>query len=459
MRVNAISGNWLVGCVAAVVLALTFAPTRAEGPAAASDLALAKSLSRAFQAVARNVEPSVVHITQINTVLVRRSFFDPGEPQRTATGLGSGVIVSPDGYILTNAHVVRAAQQLKVRLLDGQEYDAKVVGRDDLTDIAVIKIEAFSLPTATFGDSDELAVGEWVVAIGSPFGFSSTVTAGIVSAKGRTGIGLPGLPADAYQDFIQTDAAINPGNSGGPLLNLEGQVVGVNSAIASRTGSYEGIGFAIPSNMARPIMQSIIEHGKVIRGYLGVTMSDLTPDQARAMGLRSPAVVVRNVVPGSPADRAGLRRGDVILRAQGRPVEQHARLRTAVSLMAAGSPLELEVLRDRNPVSVVVTVGDSAQISAAARLGVSVETLSRETLRTLGYRNMNIRGVRVVSVVPEGTAARSGVEVNDIITGLDQTPIQNAEQFEEALRGTEFTNRMRLYVIRDGERGYLLLEP
>ncbi|MFN9992610.1 MAG: S1C family serine protease, partial [Phycisphaerales bacterium] len=246
-----------------------------QSQASPDDLAFARRLSNVFKSVAGKAEPAVVHITSLNRVRMRRGFFDQiGQEQIVPNGLGSGLIVSADGYILTNHHVVKQADQLRVKLATGEEVDAKLVGTDELTDLAVLKIEREGLPYLEFGDSEVLDVGEWVVAIGSPFGFSSTVTAGIVSAKSRSINPKEGAPA--YQDFIQTDAAINPGNSGGPLLDLNGKVIGVNSAIATRTGGYEGIGFAIPATIAKPVMENLITNKRVIRGWLGVSLQDAT---------------------------------------------------------------------------------------------------------------------------------------------------------------------------------------
>jgi serine protease Do len=444
--------------------------------AAQEEMIFARGLSRAFKGVASRVEPSVVHITQLSRVRnVRRDFWGMpvavGEPQLAETGLGSGVIVSQDGLILTNNHVVRQAEELKVKLSDGREYPAKIVGRDELTDVAVLRIEADGLAPASFADSDQLEVGEWVVAIGSPFGFSNTVTAGIVSAKGRTGLGLAaqgddGRPQQIFQDFIQTDAAINPGNSGGPLLNLDGKIVGVNTAIASRTGGYQGLGFAIPSNMARAVMDSIVKNGRVTRGWLGVQLADLSPEQSRELGVGNrPAVRVGFVLPESPAAKAGIREGDVITRFQGKVVDQTARLRTNIALTPPGTEAAIEVLREGKPVTIRASVGDLSAASGVAvtvpRLGMSVRTLSAVDARAMGYRG--VQGVIVTGVEPGGVAARSGVQAGDILRAMilpdgGEATLDSAEDLARLAQQSDFRQAVEFQAIRGNRRGYITIQ-
>ena len=274
----------------------------------------AQELSRAFAEVARQVVPTVVNIATTTVIPGRRPILPPffqlppelemllGEPAQEVHSLGSGIIISTDGFIVTNYHVVGKAQQIVVGLVDGRTVQARIVGLDAATEMAVIKISLKGLPAARWGDSDALQVGEWVLAIGSPMGLHHSVTAGIVSAKGRSGVGI-----SSYEDFIQTDAAINPGNSGGALVNMKAEVVGINTAIASRTGAYEGIGFAIPSNTAARIARLLIQHGEVVRGYLGILPAEVTEEVARQLGLPAArGVLVRNIYRGSPAHRAGL---------------------------------------------------------------------------------------------------------------------------------------------------------
>ncbi len=318
--------------------ALSLAPAEAHGQSAEQGLQNLRSQGQAFVQISKQVLPSVVTIVSEHTVqvtgmpggggmhlfgggddLLDRFFGQApeGSTRVPRSGTGSGVIVSKDGYILTNNHVVAGADKIRVTLEDGTEYDGTLVGRDPKSDIAVVRIKADSLTPAKLGDSDRIQVGEWVLAVGNPFQLASTVTAGIVSAVGRSNIGL----AD-YEDFIQTDAAINPGNSGGALVDLDGDVVGINTAIATRTGGYEGIGFAIPSNMAKKIMDSLISSGKVVRGWLGVNIQNLNDTTAEIFGVDHPkGALVGQVVSGSPADRAGLQQGDLIVSIDGKDVK------------------------------------------------------------------------------------------------------------------------------------------
>ncbi len=419
--------------------------------ATSEDVAFARRLSKVFKTVAGSAEPAVVHITSLNRVRYRRDFFDRvGQEQIVPNGLGSGLIVSADGYILTNHHVVKQADKLTVKLASGEEVDARLIGSDEMTDLAVIKIDSKNLPYLSFGDSEALEVGEWVVAIGSPFGFSSTVTAGIVSAKGRSISPQEGAPA--YQDFIQTDAAINPGNSGGPLLNLEGEVIGVNSAIATRTGGYEGIGFAIPASIARPVRESIIAHKRVLRGWLGVGMKDAT---ARELAGKYPAgVLVTEVAEESPAAVAGLAEGDVIVGFQGKAFNEQ-RLRTAISLQPPGSEATVDVLRDGTARAVKVTLGDLGKAMGneyVGALGATVRPLdartSRAYARDLGVDRM--QPLTLVELDPAGVAAESGLRAGDIIVGVDGEAVVESAEFVREMGSVESGKRVRLNVIRQG---------
>jgi serine protease Do len=432
----------------------TSAPAPDTKPQASSDdIAFAKRISAAFKSAAKRAEPSVVNITQLNRVLVQRGFFDPGQMQVMPTGLGSGFVVSKDGYIVTNNHVVAGAQQLKVKLTDGQEYEAKLIGRDEATDLAVIKIDTKDLKTPldplTFGDSDSLDVGEWVVAIGSPFGLSSTVTAGIVSAKGRSI--TPKETGRNYEDYIQTDAAINPGNSGGPLLNLQGEVIGVNAAIASRTGGYEGIGFAIPSNVAKAVMDNIIAHGKVVRGWMGIDLADATADELN--GVRSSGAEVKKAVENSPAEQAGIHEGDIITKFNGKAMNE-ARLRTAIAITPPGTQVQLEILRDGKPSVVTATLGDQNKAqgkSEIAPLGVTVMNFTRDMGRQLGVRN--VQGVIVTEVDNNGRAA-GNLKPGDVIVAANRQNVQNVQQLENAAGKADFSAGLRLDVIREAN-GFL----
>jgi len=448
------------GRVAAGALALCIGGGALAQPLDASaDIASARSLSRAFQRVAKRVEPAVVHVTQLSkTRQVQRDFFgraiSVGPEQLRQTGLGSGVLVSEDGYIVTNNHVIRGADIVRVKLVDGREFEARVIGRDEQLDIAVVKIDGSGLPYAEFGDSDQIEVGEWVIAIGSPFGFSSTVTSGIVSAKGRS---LAPREGDLYfQDFIQTDAAINPGNSGGPLLDLEGRIVGINAAIATRTGAYEGLGFAIPSSMVRAAMENIRANGRVVRGFLGVQMRQMPGMQG---------IQVDEVTPGGPAELAGIRAGDVIVRFQGRQLDE-PRLRNAIALTPPGTGVSVDIARGSATQTVTVTVGDRARAEAAALGGEVIESLGvvgasvdAGVLRRLRYRD--VEGVVLLQVIAGGAAQSVGLRINDVIVGVgnartrsidDAAVVRTPEALGKAIAAGKGVRR--LFVIRDGEGAY-----
>ena len=432
----------------------------------ADDIAAARGLSRAFQHVAKQAEPAVVNIVSFRKqpIYERVNFFEArptGKTRMMQLGLGSGVVVSRDGLILTNNHVVADADRLDVKFRDGTELEAKLVGRDPLTDLAVIRVDAKDLPAAEFADSEQLDVGEWVVAIGSPFGFANTVTAGIVSAKGRSGIALPGQDDNAYQDFIQTDAAINPGNSGGPLLNLDGKIVGINSAIASRAGGSEGIGFAIPSNMARSVMEGLVKNGRVVRGYLGVQMNDIRMAQASSLGVKpGQGVLVENVLEASPGDKAGLKDGDVIVRYNGKAVSQRASLRTAIALTPPGTQTKVEVLRDGKTIDLPVTVGDeSAAIDSnfVSDLGLVVRPFTREDARGKRYLRDVEEGCVVVSAEDSGRAARAGIQPGDIIVKIDSATTPDAQAFNKAVHDGDLDRGLVLSVIRDRQKGRIVI--
>ncbi|MCC6428893.1 MAG: Do family serine endopeptidase [Phycisphaerales bacterium] len=438
------------GEVTGKVVPVLAQPAAGNPPA---EVAEARQLSKAFRYVAKTAEPSVVHINALNRV-VRRDFFgriiEQGERLAPA-GVGSGVIISADGNILTNNHVVAEADALRVHLHDGREYDAKVIGRDRATDLAVIRVEADSLKPAILGDSDALEVGDWVVAVGNPFGFDNTVTTGIVSAKGRA---LSGSER-ANEDFIQTDAAINPGNSGGPLYNLDGHVIGINSAIATRNGGSVGLGFAIPSNIARYVAQTLLKQGRVERGYLGIDMAPLSSELATSAGIRpADGIAVRSIVPDSPAERAGLKPGDVILKYQGRPIDQVYRMRTAIALTPPNTEAVIDVLRGGKPSKVTVLVGDKDQVWLDS-LGMKVKTLAEQDARRLGYRG--VEGVLVTNITKDGRAARSDLQDQDVIVEVNRQPVTDADEFYRLLSENEDQNGVRLSVLRGGESGWLVL--
>jgi serine protease Do len=361
----------------------------------------------------------------------------PREPQPQMAG-GSGFLITSDGFVVTNDHVIKDAGNITVVLNDGREYTATVKGTDPRTDLALIKIEEKDLPFLTFGDSDSLKVGEWVVAIGNPFGIGATLTAGIVSAKGRQDLGIA-----SYEDFIQTDAAINPGNSGGPLFNLKGEVIGVNAAIFTRTGGYMGIGFSIPSQMARDVIGQIMETGLVKRAYLGVILQPVDKDLASAIELENQeGVLISEVVKGSPAEKAGLQQGDIILQYNDKAAKSVTKLRNDIALMNPGSPLKLQLLRNNKKMTLSPTLGsmEGEVISAELiqKIGIDVENVTQELASRLGFGS-SADGIAITSVKPGSPAAQAGLRPGFLITGVavswnNPKPVKNTADFEEALK-------------------------
>jgi Do/DeqQ family serine protease len=440
-----------------------------------SDSQPASDLTTAIEKVAKETTPAVVHVEVTQSQEVSnpflpfendpffRYFFNvprlPRKFKRELRGLGTGMIIDEQGHILTNNHVVAGATQIEVLLSDGTRYKAKLVGTDPKTDLAVIEIKAdTSLPHVTFGDSDKAQVGQWVVAIGQPRGLSNTVTQGIISAKHRTGITDP----SSYQDYLQTDAAINPGNSGGPLLNLRGEVIGVNAAIVSESGGFEGIGFAIPSNMAAHIADALIAHGKVERGWLGVSIQDLTPELAKKFGLSSASgALVADVVKGSPADRAGLKHGDVVLSYRGKPISDSGTLRNEVANTPLGEETKLTVWRDRRAQDVMIKLGsleDATKLllgSVKERLGVTVRPVTSKEAQ--GYGLGAGEGVAISSVNPQGPLGQAGFEVDDIILEMNGTPIQGVDGFVEMANALPPNQKVVIKALdhRSGEQGLL----
>ena len=346
---------------------------------------------------------------------------------------GSGFVISPDGYIMTNAHVVDGADEVTVKLTDRREFRAKVIGSDDASDVALIKINATNLPTVTIGNPQTLKVGEWVIAIGSPFGFENSVTAGIVSAKGRS------LPDGNYVPFIQTDVAINPGNSGGPLFNMQGQVVGINSQILSGSGGYMGVSFAIPIDVAMKVADQLKLMGKVSRGRLGVVIQDMNAGNADAFGLPKPTgALVSEVDKGGPADKAGVLAGDVVLKFDGKPIDRSTDLPQLVAATKPGTQVSMEVWRNRAAKLINVTVGKLADekpvkgklgsaVKAPNKLGMVLSDLTDAQRSALG----SDQGVLVESA--QGEAARAGVQAGDLILALSNTPVKNVAQFNQLL--------------------------
>jgi len=368
-------------------------------------------------------------------------------------GMGSGVIVTPDGYILTNAHVVKDADEITVNLSDKRSLPAKVVGIDPNSDVAVIKIDAKNLPAAAFGDSDKLRVGSFVMAVGSPFGLNRTVTSGIVSAKGRTNMGIVD-----YEDFIQTDAAINPGNSGGPLVNIDGEVVGINTAIASRSGGYQGIGFAIPSNSAKLVMEELIKTGTVRRGILGVHIQDVTEALAKSYGLPEVGgAVVSMVEPGSQAEKAGVKKDDIIVKFNGQPVGGAAELKNFVGKQRPDSTAKLTIFRDKKTVEVAVKIGERPQQVAAAgnlrseagaegELGIQLGKVSPLDASNLGLKDGEALVVKAVK--PDGAGHKLGLKPGDAILEVDGAPISDVPTFKTKVSEAKKNKVIRLTVQR-----------
>jgi serine protease Do len=435
-------------------------------------MSTARELSNAFRSVARQTVPSVVFITVEKTVESRgptafnnpfegfgeeflerffgRRFSEGQQPRERQQGAGSGFIISSDGQILTNYHVVGDADRVTVKLDDGREFTAKTIGTDQPSDVAVIKIDAKDLPVLRLGDSDAMEVGDWVIAVGNPFGLTESITVGVISAKGRSRLGI----AD-FEDFIQTDAAINPGNSGGPLINLQGEAIGVNTAIASRSGGYMGIGFAIPSNMVKAVKDQLITQGKVVRGYLGIRIQELTRALAQSMHLdTAEGVLVADVSKGSPAAKAGLKRGDVILALNGRPMTDPGQLRNTVAMSAPGTKVPVEILRDNKKREVTVELGELPREQTAARtgeegqspvrLGFNVQNLTPEIARQLGYDDT--KGVVVTQVDPGSEAYQAGVRRGMVIREVNHQEVNNMQDFQEAVQKAEQEKQVLMLV-------------
>jgi serine protease Do/serine protease DegQ len=385
----------------------------------------------------KRVSPAVVNIATKGTVQEQnpllndpffRRFFDvPNTPQRRQfQSAGSGVIVdAKQGYIITNAHVIENATEITVTLLDNRSLTAKVVGKDEGSDVAVLQVQGTNLTAIPIADSDRTEVGDFVVAIGNPFGLGHTVTSGIVSALGRSGINPEG-----YEDFIQTDASINPGNSGGALVNLSGELVGINSAILSRTGGNIGIGFAIPSNMMKTVMSQLIKYGTVKRGVLGVNIQTLTPDIAESMGAaNAQGALVSQVVEGSAAEKAGIKAGDIITAINGKPVKDAQGLRNSIGMLSIGDRVDVALLRDGKPRRVTAVIGERDAEAEAAAVG------AHRGLEGADLADAQGGGVLVRSVADGSPAAQRGLRANDIIIGVGRVRVANLAEFQKATEG------------------------
>ncbi len=398
-------------------------------------------------AIAKTVKPAVVNISvhgtdRQNLQEFPSPFFDDpffrrffGErfqqkprkmPKRQRQGMGSGVIVSSDGYIVTNHHVVETGDDIQVALSDKRTFEAKLIGSDPKTDLAILKIEASDLPSLSWGDSSILEVGEMVVAVGNPFGLSQTVTMGIISAVGRANMGIVD-----YEDFIQTDAAINPGNSGGALVNLQGELIGINTAIFSRSGGYMGIGFAIPSNMARSVTQSLKEHGTVVRGWLGVSIQDLTPELADQFDAPdTTGALVTDVVQESPAEAATFKRGDIIQKYDGRVVENSTKLRTYVAKTSPKTNVTIRIRRDGKSRTLTVKIGQLPNdVAALGSGGTTGENHALSGLTVESVTTGEAKGVKVTSVAPNSRAANAGIQKSDVILEVNRQEVEDVGGF------------------------------
>jgi serine protease Do len=427
--------------------------------------------SGSFAQVAEAVGPAVVNI---NTVMrggggrtpveeffgdefFRRFFGESPEHPQQQRSLGSGVIVDPSGIALTNAHVVERATDIEVVTAEGKKHKAKLVGLDKRTDLAVLRLQGGGpYPSASLGDSDRVKVGDWVLAIGSPFGLQQTVTAGIISAKGRS------IGQGPFDDFLQTDAAINPGNSGGPLVNMSGEVVGINSAILSRSGGNVGIGFSIPSNMAKRIYTELVARGKITRGWLGVSIQPLTPELAKSFGLKEPkGVLIADVVKDSPADKAGLASGDVLLEFDGKKVDAPQDLQKIVAVTAPGKGVPVKVWRDKGEKTLDIKIGETpeetAQLEPSGKgkslLGLETRPITPEIARQLNLRTTE--GVVVARVEEDGPAAEAGLQRGDVIREVNRQRIRSVPDYERVTQGLKPGDRVTVLLQRGPQSLYV----
>ncbi len=452
--------------------------------AAPGPVTAALSIETGFAPVARAVAPAVVNISSSRVVRnpqgaapffndpFFRQFFGeqfPGlrTPRRQKeTSLGSGMILSPDGYVLTNNHVVDKATQVKVYLADKREFPAKVVGTDPRSDVAVLKIQASGLTPIRFGDSTKIAVGDFCLAFGDPFGIGQTVTAGIVSATGRSG-----LQIEDYEDFIQTDAPINPGNSGGPLVDVHGDLIGMNTAILSgQSGGNQGIGFAIPANMVRQVSGEILKHGKVTRSWLGILTQSVTQENQKFFGLPKPGgVLVAQVEPNSPASKAGLQQGDVILEMNGQPIADVNAFRLKVSMLAPGTALRLGIWRSNREQNLAVRLeemppeksgqrgGGGGGVAGSVLDGVSVDELTPDIAQSLNLPS-NTKGVVVTGVDPGSPADEVGLQRGDVIQEVNRRRVTNVAEYEAAVKRAG-SGSVLLLVDRGGNAQYVTIAP
>lgn len=448
----------------------------------------ANTLEKSLELVAEYVKPSVVSITTVKVFkhsTTRRFHGDEGERRRDpfrdffgedffdrlfpippvpkgefkTQSLGSGVIVDKRGYILTNNHVVADMDELKVRLSDKREFDAKIIGTDPQTDLAVIKIEAENLIPAKMGDSDKIKPGQWAIAVGNPFGLTSTVSVGVISATGRFGVGIA-----QYENFIQTDAAINPGNSGGPLVNIKGEIIGINTAIFTRSGGYQGIGFAIPINMAKAVLRDLIEKGRVTRGWLGVVIQNIDSSLAKQFNVDvTEGVLISDVQDDSPAKEAGFERGDIVIEYDGKKIADINELRNKVAQTEVGKKVNVTVLRGGKEKVLTVKIGEQpadlfaiGPFPAGKELGMTVQDLTEELARNLDYEGES--GV-VVSAIEQGSPAdQAGIEEGDLIKEVNREKITNVKEFGQALRKSEKDKDILLLIRRGKHTRFVIIK-
>jgi serine protease Do len=454
-------------------------------PPSSAQLSEARSLGRTFAQVAAQVSPSVVRISVAKTVhgapmgrnpfsgTPFEHFFGPGGPDddegggggmpgQKQRGMGSGVVIDPRGYILTNNHVVDSADEVKVTFVDGKTVPGKVVGTDPKTDLAVVRVDGQSLHAARFGDSDKLQVGEWTMAIGNPFGFDHTVTVGVLSANHRSGFGKT-----QYEDFLQTDASINPGNSGGPLVNLDGEVVGINTMIY---GMGTGLGFAVPSSMARPVAEQLMKSGKVHRPYIGIGMQDLTPEMAKTLGKTAPehGAIVGQIQPGSPADKAGLKSGDVIIGIDGTKVDGSKAVQKTILGKNIGQRVDLAVWRDGKEHHLTTTTAElptetgeahagKAAAGSKAKLGLALQNLTPQIAERLELPK-SLKGAIIAQLRPGSPAEEAGLMEKDVIVEVDRKPVHNADEAVAAL-GEDRPSGHLVRVQRGEASLYFVIQP
>jgi serine protease Do len=429
--------------------------------------------------IAEKAAPSVVNVASSRSVRqvempfsndpFFRHFFGPGGPEpedkRQEHGLGSGVIVSNDGLVLTNNHVIEGADEIKVTTSDKREFAVKVVGSDKKSDLAVLRLQGDvkGLTPIEIGDSSRLRLGDVVLAIGNPFAVGQTVTMGIVSAKGRANMGIA-----AYEDFIQTDAAINPGNSGGALVDMEGRLVGINTAILSRTGGSMGIGFAIPTNMAAPIMKALMDHGKVVRGWLGVGIQDIDQELAQAMGLKATkGVLISEVMESGPGSKAGLKSGDVVLKINGEEMQSTGQFRNAVAAAGSNATVKLDVLRDGKSVTVEAKLGELPEDKNKASRGDvgsqpgALDGLALEDLNPSMRQKLDVpasvkSGVVVTGIAPGSSASESGLRPGDVIVEVNKAPVADVGAFKQAY--SKAKDRVLLRIVRGGMSMFVVVK-